>query len=121
MFNVIKKESIVLLPMGQVMELSKYTGVQLYFPIAHNGDIVELSKAKRLECWSIKEEANRQHPPPILADGWSNALLRADGEDAFGLLVHSVAKSSIAVTLAWSKMLVRFPEGDLYLKEAFNG
>jgi len=87
--------------------------VLLFFPIDRLGNVVDVEKAHRLECWAYREDPTRKHGPDILREGWSKAVTRKDGSESFGQVKYAAAKLSLMQINEWGKHLERFPLGDI--------
>lgn len=93
-------------------ELFEDSGLMLYFPTDRMGEVVKLTSAVKLECWACRDTEIRPQKPDIFRTGWSQALIRKDGQDAFTQFRYPVARLSLSEAMRWGRTLERFPQGD---------
>lgn len=95
-------------------------GLMLYFPTDRMGEVVKLTGAVKLECWVCRDTEVRPQKPDIFRTGWSHALIRKDGQDAFTQFRYPVARLSLSEAMRWGRTLERFPQGDFEITRGAN-
>lgn len=92
------------------------SGVRLYLPVDDKGNVQEVSKGVRLECWVSVPDQKREKLAEVFeysAAGLARALLKAADESMYGTLPMAAAHMSLSRLNDWFYTLHRCAEGDV--------
>jgi len=117
------KDTVILInPRKSIKDAFINSDVHLYLPVDDKGNVVDPSKARRLECWVSVSAIAQAALPEVFGDdkaGISNALLWKKGDHEFGTLSRSVAFGSIMKLNEWLHTLHRLPARDISYSKAY--
>lgn len=91
--------------------------ISMYIPVDSNGTVVALESGMvhRLERWVSTPHLGLRAVEELKNNGTgiSNATLKHDDDEHFGMLPRSVAFCSLRAMNEWLENLVRDPQGDI--------